>query len=108
MDIVADLLTIALDGAKKTRIMYDALVSFSQLKNYLELLTDIGLLEYSEQQREYRTTENGKHFLKIYSELRQMVNITAITSFTKTKTATPTPTPTPTPTSATSTADAKV
>lgn len=71
-DIVADMLEVAKDGAIKTRIMYRALLSFPQLKEYLELLTDSGLLEYRED-RMYYTTERGRHFLKMYAEVGRMM-----------------------------------
>jgi predicted transcriptional regulator len=65
------MLEIAQGGAIKTRIMYRAFLSFPQLKEYLELLTDSGLLEYSEEEREYRTSEKGRYFLKLYKEVGQ-------------------------------------
>jgi predicted transcriptional regulator len=70
-DIVANMLQIAQGGAIKTKIMYRAFLSFPQLKEYLELLTDSGLLEYSVEDRQYRTTEKGRHFLKLYKEVGQ-------------------------------------
>jgi predicted transcriptional regulator len=68
-DIVADILQITEGGAIKTRIMYRAFLSFPQLKEYLVLLTDSGLVKYTEEDRQYRTTEKGRHFLKMYSEV---------------------------------------
>jgi predicted transcriptional regulator len=47
IDIVANILEIAKDGAKKTRIMYLANLSFDQLKKYLNFLIDKNLLEYN-------------------------------------------------------------
>lgn len=72
-DIVANMLQIAQGGAIKTKIMYRAFLSFPQLKEYLELLTDSGLLEYSADDRQYRTTEKGRHFLKLYKEVGQAI-----------------------------------
>lgn len=72
-DIVADMLEVAKDGAIKTRIMYRVLLSFPQLKEYLELLTNSGLFEYREEEREYYTTERGRHFLKMYAEVGRMM-----------------------------------
>jgi predicted transcriptional regulator len=69
MDIVADMLEIAQDGAIKTRIMYRGFLSFPQLKDYLVLLTDSGLLDYTIDDRKYHTTERGRRFLKIYGEV---------------------------------------
>ena len=66
MDIVADMLEVAQGGAIKTKIMYKGFLSFPQLVEYREFLTDSGLLDYSKEKKEYRTTEKGRHFLKIY------------------------------------------
>ncbi|WP_415282282.1 winged helix-turn-helix domain-containing protein [Candidatus Nitrososphaera sp. FF02] len=73
MDIAAAILEIAQGGAIKTRIMYKAFLSFPQLKEYLELLLDGGLLEYVEEEKEYYTTEKGKQFLKMYKDVGQMI-----------------------------------
>lgn len=73
MDIAAAMLDISQDGAIKTRIMYSAFLSFPQLKEYLGLLTDAGLLEHAEKEREYHTTDKGKRFLRMYQEVDAMV-----------------------------------
>lgn len=73
MDIAAAILEITNDGSIKTRIMYRAFLSFPQLKEYLGLLTDQGLLEYDEKDKAYVTTEKGKRFLKMYREIDKMV-----------------------------------
>ena len=53
--------------------MYKAYLSFPQLKEYLQVLTDGGLLEYVKEERTYNTTEKGKRFLKMYREVDAMV-----------------------------------
>lgn len=73
MDIVAEMLDIAQGGAIKTRIMYRAFLSFPQLKEYLAVLTDRGLLEYEEKDKEYVTTESGRRFLKMYKDIGQLI-----------------------------------
>ncbi len=72
-DIAAAMLEIALDGAIKTKIMYKAFLSFPQLKEYLAVLEEKGLLEYNSTDHEYRTTDKGKHFLKMYKDVGQMI-----------------------------------
>jgi predicted transcriptional regulator len=64
-NIVAAILEIALDGTIKTKIMYKAFPSFSQLKEYLAVLQEKGLPEYLATDHEYRTTDKGKQFLKM-------------------------------------------
>ena len=73
-DIAAAILEKAQGGAIKTRIMYRAFLSFPQLKEYLEVLTDSGLLEYSDKEKEYATTEKGRRFLQMYSEVAQTIS----------------------------------
>lgn len=72
-DIAAAILEIALDGSIKTRIMYKAFLSFPQLKEYLAVLEAKGLLEHIAVDREYRTTDKGKQFLKMYKDVGHMI-----------------------------------
>lgn len=73
MDIAAAILDVAQGGALKTKIMYTAFLSSPQLKEYLDLLTEQGLLEYASEDRAYATTEKGMRFLKMYKEVGQTV-----------------------------------
>ena len=73
MDIAAAILETALNGEKKSRIMYIAFLSFLQLKEYLEMLMDAGLLDYAKDERIYSTTESGRRFLKMYREVDSMI-----------------------------------
>ena len=72
-DIAAAILDIALEGSIKTKIMYKAFLSFPQLKEYLAVLEAKGLLDYIATDREYRTTDKGKQFLKMYKDVGQMI-----------------------------------
>ena len=45
-DIIGLILEAANGGATKTKIMYKAFLSFAQLRDYLALLTDQGLIQY--------------------------------------------------------------
>ena len=66
-DIVLDILKIAKGGKRKTQIMYKAKLSYDQLKVYLELLNDRGLLESND--GFYYTTSKGLHYIKTYEEI---------------------------------------
>lgn len=68
-DIASQMLEAATGGASKTRIMYKAFMSYEQLKEYLSLLSENGMLEYDDENRLYRTTEKGNKFLEIYSQI---------------------------------------
>jgi predicted transcriptional regulator len=70
-DIIADILKAALDGASKTKILYQAFMSFNHLtKEYLPLLLANDMLEYNAEGQTYRTTKKGKEFLDAYEQLR--------------------------------------
>ncbi|HEX2615286.1 MAG TPA: winged helix-turn-helix domain-containing protein [Nitrososphaera sp.] len=73
-DIVATILDAANGGATKTRIMYKAYLSYAQLKEYLSVLTESGLLDYEEGELKYRTTEKGIRFMSTYDQIGQMVS----------------------------------
>ncbi|MGB8032784.1 MAG: winged helix-turn-helix domain-containing protein, partial [Nitrososphaeraceae archaeon] len=60
---VTSILCAAVDGITKTKIMYKAFITYDQLNDYLSLLLEIGLIEYTEGERLYRTTPKGVDFL---------------------------------------------
>lgn len=72
-DIAAAILEIAIDGSIKTKIMYKAFLSFPQLKEYLGVLEEKGLLKFEPIEHQYHTTEKGKQFLKMYKDVGQMI-----------------------------------
>jgi predicted transcriptional regulator len=63
-------------GATKTKIMYKAFLSYTQLKEYLSLLKGCGLIEYSIAEQVYKTTEKANHFLQIYNQISDVVAAT--------------------------------
>jgi len=60
-------------GATKTKIMYKAFLSFAQLREYLTMLQDNGLIEYEGGRHTYRTTEKGMKLLEIYEKMSELV-----------------------------------
>ncbi len=52
-DITAQILEAANGGVTKTKIMYKAFLSYAQLKEYLTVLIENGLLEYIEGEQIY-------------------------------------------------------
>jgi len=73
-DIVATILDAAKDGSTRTKIMYKAYLSYTQLKEYLSILVENGLMEYEEGQLKYKTTEKGFHYMRSYNEIGEMVS----------------------------------
>ena len=63
------ILEAANGGATKTKIMYKAFLSYAQLREYLAVLIENGLLEYMEGTQTYKTTAKGLNFLKMHSEI---------------------------------------
>lgn len=57
------------NGAKKTKIMYSALLSSVQLKEYLTILTGNDLLGYDSVTRTFKITGKGIKFLEIYNRI---------------------------------------
>jgi len=68
-EIVANMLEAANGGATKTKIMYKAFLSYSQLKEYIEVLVENGLLEYKREDSTFKTTTKGLKFLGITEQL---------------------------------------
>ena len=60
-------------GATKTKIMYKAFLSFAQLREYLTMLQDNGLIEFEGGKQTYRTTEKGMRLLHIYNKMYELV-----------------------------------
>lgn len=62
METKADVLDAAADGARKTRIMYSANLSYRLVKKCLDETVKIGFVIVSE--RSYEVTERGMVFLE--------------------------------------------
>src|ERR671938_1152827 len=81
-DIVAQILEAANEsdgGATKTKIMYKAYLSYAQLKEYLAVLVESGLLQVVENgsttnNQIFRTAEKGWQFLKLYNSIGELAN----------------------------------
>ena len=75
-DIVGSILKSANGGrANKTKIMYKAFLSFEQLKEYLTVLQEKGLIEYEEEQKTYRTTTKGIRLLQLVNNMEELAPI---------------------------------
>lgn len=74
-EIVGEILASAreLEGVTKTRIMFNAYLSFAQLKDYLALLIESGLLEYMPERNRYRTTAKGVRMLDAWNKVNELI-----------------------------------
>ena len=79
MEVIADILTEALNGASKTKIMYRANLNFSRVNRYLSELLKRGLIVKENNPNTeagyYRTTEKGKDLLKVLKKAEELGSI---------------------------------
>ena len=71
LDITADILEVANQGAKKTQIVYKTNLNFLIVKKYLNNLMEKNLM--NKEDVHYYTTEKGREFLNSYREFASMV-----------------------------------
>jgi predicted transcriptional regulator len=58
---------------KKIQMMYQANLSYAQLKKYLMVLTERDLLRYDLDTQTFKTTDKGYKFLQIYNGLHTLI-----------------------------------
>lgn len=79
LDIMSAILREAKQGKVKTRIMFQCNLSYNQLRNYIQLLLEIGLLDMQLSKKNkkqiFRSTSKGLEFLKKYTELKKIENL---------------------------------
>ncbi|HYR04478.1 MAG TPA: winged helix-turn-helix domain-containing protein [Nitrososphaerales archaeon] len=72
-DIIAMILQSVTTGATKTRIMYSAYLSYTQLKEYLGFLLQRDLVRYEEGSGLYKLSEGGMKVLQAYEGISDMI-----------------------------------
>lgn len=74
IEIVCQILKVANDGViKKIGIMYKANISYTQLKEYVMVLTESDLLRYNLDTQTFKTTEKGLRFLEAYNQMNYIL-----------------------------------
>lgn len=78
IDIMANILSEANEGTKKTRIMYRCNLSHSQLQVYLQVLRGMGFLAFHSKKEGaklnyFKTTLKGFKFLDAYRALKSLM-----------------------------------
>jgi predicted transcriptional regulator len=68
LDIIADILQVASQNAKKTQIMYQANLSYKVLKRYLREITEASLVSFETVDQCYVLTPKGQEFLEAYKD----------------------------------------
>ena len=72
-EIISMILDSATAGATKTKIMYKAYLSYTQLKEYLSFLEGNEMIMYEQGTQLYRVTDKGRKFINVYSEIGDMM-----------------------------------
>ena len=74
MEISTAILRVALNGAKKSHIIYKANLNFPLGKKYLTRLIKSGLIEGPDKRtRVFSTTEKGVEYLKYFEGFKQFM-----------------------------------
>ncbi len=68
LDIIADILQVASQNAKKTQIMYQANLSYKVLQRYLKDVTEASLISFETEEQCYVLTRKGEEFLAAYKD----------------------------------------
>ena len=66
LDIIADILQVVSQNAKKTQIMYRANLSYKVLQRYLRDITAASLICFETAEQCYMLTQKGQDFLEAY------------------------------------------
>jgi predicted transcriptional regulator len=72
-DITAQILEAANGGSTKARIMYRTFLSYVQLRGYLIMLVENGLLEFDGTTQTYTTTDKGHRFVQTYNQIGEFL-----------------------------------
>jgi predicted transcriptional regulator len=68
LDIIADILQVVSQNAKKTQIMYQANLSYKVLTKYLTEVNEASLVDFEYEKQCYMLTAKGRAFLNAYKE----------------------------------------
>ena len=68
LDIIADILRVVSQNAKKTQIMYQANLSYKVLQRYLKNITAASLISFETAEQCYVLTSKGQDFLEAYKD----------------------------------------
>lgn len=83
-EIMYEILTAAIEPATRTRLIYASFLSNTELRQYISLLLENGMLEVdSVSKRRFKITEEGRKFLTLYSDMIRMMASTLNTNLTE-------------------------
>ena len=78
IEIIADMLKVGENGAGKTRIMYGANLSYSQIQKYLGYLIGQGFIDKMQMGNPsvtYRVTDSGLNLLRLINSIKEILRL---------------------------------
>jgi predicted transcriptional regulator len=72
VEVIADILRLGKMGT--TQMAYGSRLNYSQLRKYLNFLTERGLMARVDEERAYRTTEKGFRLLETIDRLQALLS----------------------------------
>jgi len=79
VEVVCDILSEALGGANKTRLMYHCNLNFMRFNRYLQELLDAGLIERVDSNPEgivlYKTSDKGRELVKVLRKANEFLSV---------------------------------
>ncbi len=78
IEIIAEMLKVGENGAGKTRIMYGANMSYSQIQKYLGFLVGQGFIEKMQVGNPsvtYHVTDSGLKLLQLIDSIKEMLGL---------------------------------
>ena len=79
IEVICDILSEALGGANKTRLMYHCNLNFMRFNHYLQELLDAGLIERIDFNPEgvvlYKTSDKGRELVKVLRKANEFLSV---------------------------------
>ncbi|MDQ1279182.1 MAG: hypothetical protein QG670_442 [Thermoproteota archaeon] len=75
LEISADLLRVAKEGARKSHLVYKANLNFSIIETYLKRLQETGLITVPSDDHLFKTTLKGEEYLNQYMKLTDIFTV---------------------------------
>lgn len=63
------------EGITRSKIMFGAYLTYSQVVDYTKMLIQRGLIEHDSINKTFKTTPRGFTFIQLHNELNQMIKI---------------------------------
>jgi predicted transcriptional regulator len=78
-EIISQILNVCMDGAIKTRVVYQSNLNFKTVEPYLYLLVKNNLLEVQHGKKKlYETTKKGENLLKAMDSVNRLVGFNSL------------------------------